>query len=151
MKKISGIIALLIATMLWGTAFSAQSQGAKLADAMLFIMLRSAVGVIALIPVIISLDLLLYKKCSFWGTAKTLQDRKTLLYGGFWCGAVIASASFLQQIGIKYVPAGKTGFLTALYIIIVPILGNPLYCRTGVKDRAFKRVTGLSVNLVGNR
>lgn len=123
MKKIYGIAAMLIATVIWGTAFSAQSRGAHLMDAMLFIMLRSIVGVLALISVIIFLDLIRRKRISFWGEAKTKQERKFLLAGGFWCGLIITSASFLQQCGIKYISVGKTGFLTALYILIVPFLG----------------------------
>ena len=123
MGKISGIIAMLIATVIWGTGFSAQSRGAQLVDEMLFIMLRSIVGVLALIPVIAAFDLFRMKRFSFWGNAATVQEKKFLLTGGFWCGAAITAASFLQQCGIKYVSAGKTGFLTALYIIIVPVLG----------------------------
>ena len=114
---------MLIATVIWGTAFSAQSRGAQLVDEMLFIMLRSIVGVLALIPVIAGLDLLRGRRCSVWGEAKNRQDRNVLLAGGFWCGAAITAASFLQQCGIKYISAGKTGFLTTLYIIIVPVLG----------------------------
>ncbi len=123
MKKIWGAVAMFIATVIWGTGFSAQSKGAESVEAMLFIMLRSVVGVLALILIIMTLDLFRRKKVSFWGEAERAEERKFLLSGGFWCGLCITAASFLQQLGVKYLSAGKTGFLTALYIVIVPVLG----------------------------
>ena len=50
-------------------------------------------------------------------------SRRNLLIGGFWCGVVLAAGCSFQQYGLKYTTAGKTGFLTALYIVIVPLLG----------------------------
>lgn len=50
-------------------------------------------------------------------------DRRTLLLGGVLCGAVLFAASSLQQIGIQYTTVGKAGFITACYIVIVPLLG----------------------------
>ena len=122
-KKFWGSVAMIAATVLWGVAFSAQSSGMKFIDPMLFTALRSVTGVIALIGVIVLLDLFRLKKVTLWGTAADKDSRKELLTGGFWCGVVIAAASICQQIGVKYTSAGKTGFLTALYIIIVPVLG----------------------------
>ena len=123
MEKLYGTIAMLIATVIWGTGFSAQSRGAQLVDPMFFIMLRSIVGAAALAVIIPVMELFRFKRITFWGNAKTVQEQKALLAGGFWCGLVITTASFLQQCGVKYISAGKTGFLTALYIIIVPLLG----------------------------
>ena len=123
MGKMFGTIAMLIATVIWGTAFSAQSRGADLMNPMFFIMMRSIVGTAALALIIMVIDLFRFKRMSFWGGAKTPAERKNLLVGGFLCGLVITTASFLQQCGVRYISAGKTGFLTALYIIIVPILG----------------------------
>lgn len=123
MGKMFGTVAMLIATVIWGTAFSAQSRGADLMNPMFFIMLRSIVGTAALTLIIMAIDLFRFKRVSFWGEAKTPAERKNLLVGGFLCGLVITTASFLQQCGVKYITAGKTGFLTALYIIIVPVLG----------------------------
>ena len=123
MGKMFGTVAMLIATVIWGTAFSAQSRGADLMNPMFFIMLRSIVGTAALTLIIMVIDLFRFKRVSFWGEAKTPAERKNLLVGGFLCGLVITTASFLQQCGVKYITAGKTGFLTALYIIIVPVLG----------------------------
>ena len=123
MKKLWGSVAMLTATILWGVAFSAQSRGMDYLDPMLFTALRSLVGVIALIVVIMVLDLFRWKKLSFWGSAADPSSRKELLAGGWWCGLVLTAASICQQFGVKYTSAGKTGFLTALYIVIVPVLG----------------------------
>ena len=61
------------------------------------------------------------------------MDRKTLLLGGVCCGVVLCVASNLQQFGIQYTSVGKAGFITALYIVIVPVLGLFLGRRCGLK------------------
>ena len=114
---------MLIATVLWGFAVSAQACGMKHIGAMLFVSLRSIVGVLALSVTIMCFDLVRYKRLTFWGNAKSIQEKKFLLAGGVFCGSVICAASVFQQLGLLYVSAGKTGFLTALYIIMVPLLG----------------------------
>ena len=114
---------MLIATVLWGFAFSAQACGMKHVGAMLFVSLRSVVGVLALSVTIMFFDLVRYKRLTFWGSARSIQEKKNLLAGGVFCGLVICAASVFQQLGLLYVSAGKTGFLTALYIIMVPLLG----------------------------
>lgn len=135
MKKLIGSASMIIATILWGVAFSAQSSGMKFVEPMLFTALRSLVGVISLIAVIMVIDLFREKRISLWGNAKTAAERRELVTGGFYCGVVIAAASVCQQTGLKFTSAGKTGFLTALYIVIVPVLGiffkrktSPLLC-----------------------
>ena len=129
MQKFWGAFAMILATVLWGVAFSAQSSGAQIVGPMLFVMLRSVVGVAALIVVIMGFDLVQLKQLTFWGVAKTAQARRDLLWGGFWCGLVITGASVCQQAGLRYVSAGKSGFLTALYIVIVPVLGMLFFKR----------------------
>ncbi|MBR2344888.1 MAG: DMT family transporter [Lentisphaeria bacterium] len=124
MKKVWGSAAMIIATILWGMAFSAQSRGMDYIDPLLFTSLRSLSGVAALIIVIMVLDLFRYRRLSVWGDAGTRDEKKELLRGGWWCGIVLAIASSAQQYGLKFeLSAGKTGFLTALYIVIVPVLG----------------------------
>lgn len=123
MKKLWGSTAMIIATILWGVSFSAQSTGMRFVDPMLFTAFRSAVAVVALIVVIMIFDLVKFKRLTLWGDAATAEARKNLLMGGMWCGIVISAASIFQQFGLKYTSAGKTGFLTALYIVIVPVLG----------------------------
>ena len=123
MKKFRAVAAMLLATLIWGTAFSAQSESTRYVDAFLFIALRSFVGTAALGFVIMFFDLVKEKHLSLWGSAGSFREKKDLLLGGFFCGLAITSASICQQMGIKYIPAGKTGFLTSLYIIIVPLMG----------------------------
>ncbi|MBE6380969.1 MAG: DMT family transporter [Lentisphaerae bacterium] len=124
MKKLWASAAMLIATVLWGVAFSAQAGGMKYIEPMLFTALRSLVGVLALLVVIAVFDLVRFKRLTWWGQhAASSADRRFLLTGGLYCGVVISLASVCQQYGIKYISAGKTGFLTALYIVIVPLIG----------------------------
>ena len=116
-------MAMLTATVLWGVAFSAQSSGMKFVEPMIFTSLRSLVGVLSLIVVIMVFDLCTEKRLTVWGRAKSKAGQRELLLGGLWCGLVISAASVCQQYGLKYTTAGKTGFLTALYIVFVPLLG----------------------------
>lgn len=120
---------MIAATILWGASFSAQSRGVKLVDPMLFTALRSILGALALAVIVALFDLLHKKRASVWGDAATPEARKTLLAGGLWCGVILAVASTLQQYGMKYTTAAKAGFLTALYIVIVPILGMTFFKR----------------------
>ena len=123
MNKFKGTAAMLAASIIWGLAFSAQSSGMKFVAPMLFVMLRSIAGVLALGCVIMLLDYFKYRKLSVFGAAVDRQSRKNLIVGGVLCGMMIAAASTLQQFGLQSTTAGKSGFLTALYIIIVPVMG----------------------------
>ena len=124
MKKFYAVLAMLLATVLWGFAFSAQSRGMDSVGPLLFVALRSIVGVAALCITAACFDLARFKRITFWGSARTAGERKFLLAGGVYCGLIISAASTFQQLGLIHVTAGKTGFLTALYIIIVPLLGG---------------------------
>ena len=135
MKKLWGSVAMVSATVLWGVAFSAQSTGMRFVDPMIFTALRSMIGVAALVVLIMAIDLIRERRLMLWGSAKSPAERKELIAGGIYCGIVITAASVCQQYGVKYTTAGKTGFLTALYIVIVPVLGlffkrrsSPLLC-----------------------
>ncbi|WP_333792299.1 DMT family transporter, partial [Muricomes intestini] len=66
-------------------------------------------------------------------TEEKKGDRKTLWIGGIYCGIALAAGSSLQQVGLVYTSAGKAGFLTALYILIVPLLGIFVGKRAGIK------------------
>ena len=63
--------------------------------------------------------------------ASVTRSRKDLLLGGFWCGLTLGLASFLQQKGLDTTSPGKAGFITALYIVLVPMIGLALGRRTG--------------------
>ena len=123
MKRLWGSAAMIAATLIWGVSFSAQSAAMRWMDPLPFTALRSLVGMLALAATAMIFDLIRDKRLSFWGRAESAAERRELLSGGFWCGLVIAAASVSQQYGLKYTSAGKTGFLTALYIVIVPLLG----------------------------
>lgn len=130
---------MLIAAVLWGFAFSAQSSGMKFVGPMLFVMLRSIVGVAALMTVILLRRFFMQKNTA----AKRENQYKDLLVGGTLCGLAIAFASSFQQLGLITTSAGKSGFLTALYIIIVPLLGIFFKRKTG-KLLYFAAMLGLA-------
>ena len=67
------------------------------------------------------------------GQQKTSSDKKTLVVGGVLCGVALFVASNLQQIGIGYTTVGKAGFITAMYIILVPIFSVFLHKKAGIK------------------
>lgn len=118
MKKRNEIL-LVITALIWGTAFVAQSTGGAAIGSFSFNCIRSFVGSLVLIPVIFLFDRLKLTK-----PPKTSNDRKNLIKGGISCGVILCTASCFQQIGINSgTAAGKAGFLTACYIVIVPILG----------------------------
>ena len=121
-KKARGTLMLILTAMIWGTAFVAQSTGMNYVGAFTFNSVRSLIGGIVLIPCIMLLDRLSGKKISIWGT-NDKKSRRNLITGGICCGIALAAASSLQQFGISYTTVGKAGFITALYIVIVPILG----------------------------
>lgn len=112
------IVLPLIAAFIWGTAFVAQSIGAETLGPFAFNAMRSVVAFIVL-----AIGLLLYAlfRRSFW-VIVTRDKVKKLLFGGFCCGTILAIASYLQQAGIAETSSGKAAFITALYIVLVPIL-----------------------------
>lgn len=122
---------LLLTAAIWGSAFVAQSVGMDYVKPFTFNGVRSAIGALFLIPCIFffqnrtnSSEVSPADQLN--QSAKTLASspiaRKTLFFGGLCCGIVLAAASSLQQIGISYTSVGKAGFLTAIYIVLVPIL-----------------------------
>lgn len=108
----------LLAAFIWGTAFVAQSVSAAWIAPFTFNALRSLVAVMVLGGYVLIRNGLRKKK----GTVCSSR-RKDLWLGGFLCGVFLFVASNLQQVGIGGSGAGKSGFLTALYIVIVPLLG----------------------------
>ncbi|WP_294156369.1 DMT family transporter [uncultured Clostridium sp.] len=128
-SNIKGNVILMITALIWGTAFVAQSVGMDYVGPFTFITARYIVGGLFLIPCIYLLDRINKKPVRESGK----DDKKTLLTGGFLCGTALFTASCFQQIGIQYTTVGKSGFITALYIIIVPLLGILFKKRVSVK------------------
>lgn len=118
-KTVQGCIILLVATMIWGCAFAAQSIGMEYIGPFTFQAIRCFLGVLTLLPVIFLFDL---KKKDGQTFFSRWRSRK-LWTTGFWCGCALFVASGLQQVGLIYTDAGKAGFLTAMYIVIVPFFG----------------------------
>lgn len=112
---------LLLTATIWGVAFVAQSVGMEYVGAFTFNGVRSIIGAIVLLPVIWVLDK--QKTPETLSPSEKKAGRRTLLTGGISCGICLCLASNFQQFGIKYTSVGKAGFITACYIVIVPILG----------------------------
>ena len=137
--KTKNAILLVITAFIWGTAFVAQSVGMDYLGPFTFNGVRSLIGGIALLPCIWFLERIngkneTGKKDGGENEAKSVPSgRKDLMAGGIACGMMLFGASSLQQIGIQYTTAGKAGFITAFYIVIVPVLGIFLRKKIGWK------------------
>lgn len=127
MNKIQSSLILLLTASIWGIAFVAQSVGMDYVGPFTFNAVRSIMGGIVLIPCIFFLNKLSKKEKKYYSS----KEKKLLLTGGICCGIFLCAASNFQQIGIKYTTVGKAGFITACYIILVPILGIFLGKKTG--------------------
>lgn len=116
-KQLRGTLSLLLATVIWGSAFIAQSVGMDLIGPFTFQAIRCGLAVLFLIPTAFLFDK--SKNTPFL----TGWKNKNLWKAGIVCGCALFVATSLQQIGLVYTDAGKAGFLTAMYIVLVPMLG----------------------------
>lgn len=124
------LLLLLLTAMIWGAAFVAQSAGMDYVGPFTFLCARSILGGIFLLPCIPLLDRLKgTEPLPTDSVGGDIRNKKMLLVGGICSGIVLMIASSLQQIGILYTSVGKAGFLTAMYVIIVPFLGVALLHR----------------------
>ncbi len=120
MNKLKGELCLFLAALIWGSAFIFQKMGMDHIGPFTFGIFRFGIGALALLPVIWIYDAVNKKRGK---TADiTRFNCKTLLAGGFWCGIASFIAGSLQQVGLVYTTAGKAGFITAMNIVIVPVL-----------------------------
>jgi drug/metabolite transporter (DMT)-like permease len=117
LKNMKGNLILLLTALIWGTAFVAQRDGMNHIGPYTFNAARTFLAAVVLIPVV-----LVFKKIEKRSDDYKPIDKKTTILGGIACGACLGVASTLQQIGIVTTTAGKAGFITALYVIIVPII-----------------------------
>ena len=122
MNKRSHILMLLIAAFLWGTTFVAQSIGPDHVGAWTYLAGRSWIAVLFLTPIIPAMDRLSERRGAENRRPKTAADRKKLFLAGLACGCMLCAASVAQQHGMAFTTASKAGFITALYVVIVPIL-----------------------------
>ena len=124
---------LLLEAIIWGIAIVAQSVGMEYVGGSKFSAVRSLLGAVELSTLIlisgriISADTAATKANCFVGSSdgsvSSIRKRKDLIIGGISCGICLCLASNFQQFGIKYTTVGKAGFITACYIVIVPIIG----------------------------
>lgn len=136
--KIRNTIFLFLTAMIWGAAFVAQSVSMDYIGPFTFICLRSVIGGLFLIPVIIVIDSIRKKGAKGHpgetaaldsGTLDLQEEQrlswknKRLLESGIVCGVFLFFANCFQQTGIQYTTVGKAGFITTFYIIIVPLIG----------------------------
>ena len=107
---------LVLTALIWGVAFVAQSVGSEHVGPFTFLSSRSLIAGVALLP------LIAFRRRTS-PAPKTPADRRNLWIGGLLCGCALTVASAFQQIGIAETTVGKAGFITALYIVIVPLFG----------------------------
>lgn len=122
-KNLRGGLLLLLTALIWGVAFVAQSAGMDYVGPYTFLCTRSVLGGVVLLPVIRVRS----RRAS--AAAEVPKDRRSLLVGGICCGVALCVASAFQQIGIQYTTVGKAGFITAMYIVLVPLGGLFLHKR----------------------
>lgn len=149
MRNIRNSLLLLTAAIIWGIAFVAQSEGMKYVGGFTFNCVRSLIGGTVLIPCIFLMRAREERMqnpaggeraqaAAGSGTGNAVRGgagfwkrNRTLLTGGTCCGIVLCIATNLQQHGIKYTSVGKAGFITALYIVLVPLFGLLFHKKVG--------------------
>lgn len=118
-RKLLGNVLLLVTAMIWGTSFAFQRMGAQSLEPGVFNSTRMLLAALAVTPLV------------FLGKGREVADRaafrKNTVLGGVLCGLCLASATMLQQIGMMQTGAGKAGFITAMYMLLVPILNLILF------------------------
>ena len=122
-RKVMAPFLMLMTACIWGVAFVAQSEATKLIGPFTFNSIRFLLGGLVLLPVIF-----------FMRKSVKREDWKA----GILCGIILSAASLFQQYGIGFTTVGKAGFLTTLYIIIVPFLGLMFGKKVDKKLGAFK-------------
>lgn len=123
MKNLKGSLILLLTAIIWGTSFVSQKLGMNYIGPFTFGASRFLLGALSLLPVILLLDKRNKDKMSYEENSKLSFRNRDLIVGGILCGCAIFLGASFQQIGIVYTTAGKAGFITALYMVLVPIFG----------------------------
>ena len=129
-KHSKNFILLFFTAIIWGVAFVAQSVGMDYVGPYTFNAVRSFLGGIVLIPCIF---MFCRPKSSAKEREKTLDRPRDLVIGGGLCGLMLFISTTLQQVGIQYTTVAKAGFITALYIVLVPVLGIFIKKKIGLK------------------
>ena len=125
-KKLRANLMLLVAALIWGSTFVAQTTASDTIEPFTFLFSRSFIGFLFLIPVIAIFNFQNNKKLIEGEQKQTLAPSKLTIIAGILCGAMLTIASYCQQKGIAMMTdnaSGKAGFITALYIVFTPIFG----------------------------
>ena len=118
-NKLRGSVCLITAVLIWGSAFIAQSVAMNSLGPFTFLFFRNALAILFLIPLAFVFDL---SKCTVQESARKWANPR-LWKAGLPCGLALFCAASFQQVGLVYTDAGKAGFITAMYIVVVPLLG----------------------------
>lgn len=118
---------LFLTAVIWGLGFIAQSVGMDYVEPFTFTASRNILAFLVLIPYIAVTDKRKQKNDT------SVINKHTLWIGGICCGICLFAASSLQQFGVKYTTVGKAGFITAMYMVLVPIFGIFLHKKAGLK------------------
>lgn len=121
-EELTHTLILVVCAMIWGSAFVAQSIGAEYVGPFTFLALRSFVGMAFLVPVIVIKDRVIVLRGGIPEAPSNRYQWKMLLFGGLFCGIFLFLASASQQAGIASTTTAKAGFITAQYVVIVPLI-----------------------------
>ena len=133
-RKILGNALLILTAMIWGTAFVFQRTGMESIEPITFNAARMALAAVAVGAVSVAATAAEKKRLAGAGPVATgpgeeqrrAYNRDTVI-GGILCGTFLAAASIFQQMGIVYTTAGKAGFITAMYMLLVPVIGTVFF------------------------
>lgn len=117
-KRLRGNILLFIAAFIWGTAFVGQRAGVQVLHGCTFNGIRSFIGCLSLLPLVFFMDYRAKKTGSY-----KKENIPLLIIGGIVCGVLLFVASTAQTVAMVDADEGKAGFMTTLYLVIVPFLG----------------------------
>lgn len=123
-QRIKGSLILMLTALVWGSGFVAQREGMKLIEANTFNGLRMLIGSLVLLPFALRAERI---------SDKASGNKKLLIISAVICGIVLCAASTIQTWGLKFTDAGKSGFITAMYMIFVPIISVAIGKKITVK------------------
>ena len=119
----------MLTAMIWGTAFVFQRVGMESIEPITFNASRMALAAVAVGAVSAVPTAARKNRRAALSTAEREAYRKNTIIGGICCGTFLAAASIFQQMGIVYTTAGKAGFITAMYMLLVPVIGFVFFQR----------------------
>ena len=121
-KKLLGNLLLILTAVIWGTAFVFQRVGMDDIEPITFNAVRMVLSAVAVGLVAILLWLREKRKAPVRDPEEAKKYNRNTVIGGICCGTFLSAASAIQQMGLVYTPAGKAGFITAMYMLLVPII-----------------------------